>query len=864
MPRPRSQHRRQLYLAACLSLAWSGYAFAQSNCDPPDELKQALAADPSAGAYNALGGVFAQQNRMDCAIPAFLKSIALDAEYWEPRFNLGLALAKGQEPRKAAEQLEAAVRLKPASFQAKLAWGFVLLELSDPAAEKPIQDALALQPESPQALFGMARVRMHQRRYSSAVTYLNKVSEASPNNIDIELMLGAAYAQDGKLEDAIRVLAKLVENNPTAAPAHFNLATAYAQAENFPAAAEHYQKVLELDPSNNAARMSAAKALANFSKHEELLELVARFSAKRPASVDEFELHHLRGVALRGLGRYGEAETDFARAAELRPNHSDTRYNLGFVLSRQKKYEQAKIHLEKAKELDPASADIRFQLGRVLQGLQEADRAKAELQQFQQKKEQDLAVSRAETAASKGNAALNEGDAAQALENYQEAIAANPTDARLYYDLSLAHNALGNKGDQQQALAKAIELDPSLEKAHNDLGILYLNIAWYDKAEPSLTKAIELNPQYAEAYNNLGVLYGRQGRNDESEKHFRRAIEDDPAYSQAYLNLGLMLAGQEKYKEAEVEVRKAVELSPESVRPLTALGMVLTKMGRTEDSLATLRKVIELDPNSAEARLNLGIALADGHNVDEALEVFTEAVRMAPESAAARFNRGRMLFQLDRHTEAKTELTKAVSLDPDHAHATYFLGLTHKELENHREAAEGLRRYITLAPADANGHYELGQAELKLGNREAAIANWEKAAEVDPNHKEALYNLFRELRNDNPDEARRYQERFQAAQSGQRVSDRADTLGNFALASLKAGNVPEAIRQLQEAIDICHGCQQEFLLHKNLGLIYARSGDLDKAEPELKLAAKIQPNDREVIKSLATIADLKNRSASTK
>ena len=79
--RPRSQHRRQLYLAACLSLAWSGSVLAQSNCYPPDELKQALAADPSAGAYNALGGVFAQQNRMECAIPAFLKSIELDAKY---------------------------------------------------------------------------------------------------------------------------------------------------------------------------------------------------------------------------------------------------------------------------------------------------------------------------------------------------------------------------------------------------------------------------------------------------------------------------------------------------------------------------------------------------------------------------------------------------------------------------------------------------------------------------------------------------------------------------------------------------------------------------------------------------------------
>ena len=64
------------------------------------------------------------------------------------------------------------------------------------------------------------------------------------------------------------------------------------------------KKVLEVDSGNHAARMSAAKALANFHKHTQVLGLIERYSAGRPAQVDEFELRHLRGLALRGLGRY--------------------------------------------------------------------------------------------------------------------------------------------------------------------------------------------------------------------------------------------------------------------------------------------------------------------------------------------------------------------------------------------------------------------------------------------------------------------------------------------------------------------------------------------------------------------------------
>ena len=212
--------------------------------------------------------------------------------------------------------------------------GFSLLEIEDgTAAEEPIDKALRMRPDSPQALYGMARVRMQQRRTSAALGHLERAREVDPRSAEIPMMMGAALAAEGRFDEAIEVMSDVVEAHPDLPSAHFNLATAYARTENFPAAADHYRKVLESDPDNDTARMSAAKALANFYKHDEVLDLVDRYIARRPASVDEFELRHLRGVALRGIGEYAEAEVSLLRAAELRPEHSDTRYNLGFVLA---------------------------------------------------------------------------------------------------------------------------------------------------------------------------------------------------------------------------------------------------------------------------------------------------------------------------------------------------------------------------------------------------------------------------------------------------------------------------------------------------------------------------------------------------
>ena len=842
-----------------LLITSSALLVAQPRCEPPALLKSALASDPSAGVYNALGSTFAEKGLTECASEAFEKSIEIDAEYWEPRFNLGLLLAKTGRPNEAAKQLEVATRQNPASFEANLAWGFVLLELGDAtAAESPIGEALGQRPESAQALFGMARVRMLQRRNSAALGLLEQAREVDSSSTEIPMMMGAAYAEEGRYEDAIAIMTEVVEAHPNLPSGHFNLATVYARTENFPAAAEHYRKTLEFDPNNHAARMSAAKALANFHKHQEVLDLVSGYTNQLPKTVDEFEVRHLLGVALRGVGRYEEAGRHLLRAAELRPDHSDTRYNLGFVLARQKEYSEARVHLEVAKELDPESADIRFQLGRVLRAQQAEAEAQQELRAFQDRKEADVKSSQAETAASRGNAALDAGDPALAATEYAEAIRLDPNDARYHYDISLAHAALGNRGDQLESLKKALELDPDMERAHNDLGVLYLNIGWFPQAEQALQEAVRLSPQYAEAHNNLGVMYGRQGRPDQAERHFRRAIEDDREYAQAYVNLGLMLAGQERFEEAEREVREAIRLTSGTVKSLTALGMIQARLGRAEESVATLREVVELDPQSAEARLNLGLALADAHKTEEALTVFGEAVELAPESAATRFNRGRMLFQLGRVEESRTDLGKSMDLDPKHAEALYFLALAEQRLENRSEAAQLWRRYIALKPKDARAFYQLGQLELALGSRAAAINQWKRAVELDPDHREALYNLFRELRKDDPEEARRYQERFQASRTQQRIGDRADTLGNFALASLQAGDVARAVEQLEEAIEICQGCRTEFLLHKNLGLIYARSGDLDKAEVELRRAAEIRSDDAEVVQSLATIAKLRS------
>jgi tetratricopeptide (TPR) repeat protein len=102
----------------------------------------------------------------------------------------------------------------------------------------------------------------------------------------------------------------------------------------------------------------------------------------------------------------------------------------------------------------------------------------------------------------------------------------------------------------------------------------------------------------------------------------------------------------------------------------------------------------------------------------------------------------------------------------------------------------------------------------------------------------------------NPDEAKRLQDQFQALQIAQHITDRAHTLGNFALASADAHDWPQAIAQLKEAINACGQCDSLAQLHKDLGLVYCHSGDYKNGRTELLEATRMSPADEDIRKAL--------------
>ena len=531
------------------------------------------------------------------------------------------------------------------------------------------------------------------------------------------------------------------------------------------------------------------------------------------------------------------------------------RYNLGFVLMRRGDPERARLHLEKAKELNPDNADIRFQLGNVLRRLRENEAAQLEFEEFERRKKGGQQENEASMMANRGNERLQLGDARGAAELYRAALGLGGDSAETYYNLSIALGQLGESEQKRSALEKAVALQPGMYQAQNDLGLEYLGTGRVTEARAAFTKALDLNPDFAEAANNLGFLVAQQGQLEQAVQLFGKAISLRPDYARAHLNLGLVMADQGNLEAAEGKIREALALAPGDTQIQTSLGIALARRGRFEEAIRTFQTIVESNPSSAEAHMNLGIALADRYDLEAALSSFAAAVELAPASPAARYNKGRALYDLGRHDEARKELELAGAV-PE---AMYILALIEKQRGSSERSRELLIRVVESDPRNADALYQLGLNYSLSGDSATGAKYWRKAVAVDENHGQALYNLARVLRTADPDESRRYQERFRVHQEQRRITDRAETLGNFALASANARDWPQAISQLREAIEVCGECPTRALLHKNLGLIHARSGDLALAESALRSASEMLPEDAEIERSLQLITGYRQR-----
>jgi tetratricopeptide (TPR) repeat protein len=238
-----------------------------------------------------------------------------------------------------------------------------------------------------------------------------------------------------------------------------------------------------------------------------------------------------------------------------------------------------------------------------------------------------------------GRIAAARGQHAEAVTQFERALALFPELGAAYYALARSYRALGRDGDAERALeqharygARWPRIDDEILASVTSLrddprALLQRGVALSDSGDlegaiAAHETALAADPSLVQAHANLIKLYGRARNWPKAEEHYRRALTLGVDVADAHYDYGVILGLQEKWDAAEEAYRRAVDVNPLHVQAHNNLGQLLERRGEFAPAAAEYRRAIDAQPTFRLGRFNLGRMLIVLGSLDDAIAEF--------------------------------------------------------------------------------------------------------------------------------------------------------------------------------------------------------------------------------------------------
>ncbi|HUU99060.1 MAG TPA: tetratricopeptide repeat protein, partial [Phycisphaerae bacterium] len=140
-----------------------------------------------------------------------------------------------------------------------------------------------------------------------------------------------------------------------------------------------------------------------------------------------------------------------------------------------------------------------------------------------------------------------------------------PQAPETHYNLGVVMAKQGNLAEAIRSFSEAIRIRPSYAEAHYNLGVALLTgkTADIDRAMTHFTAAIQIRPHYRAAHKNLAAVLVQKGRSGEAIEHYAEALRLQPDDYSAHYGLARALAMEGRDAEAVKEYREVLRLKPD-------------------------------------------------------------------------------------------------------------------------------------------------------------------------------------------------------------------------------------------------------------------------------------------------------------
>lgn len=400
------------------------------------------------------------------------------------------------------------------------------------------------------------------------------------------------------------------------------------------------------------------------------------------------------------------ADVCYRNAHTLMPREFRWIYLLGRLSEGQGQPQKAVEYYQQASNIEPNDLAALLRLAETQLALNRPDLAEP---LFQEAISRDPYPSSAAALVGLGKISLAHGNAEQAIDYFEAALAMQPQANSIHYPLAMAHRQLGDVEKAREHLQKRGPRQP-------------------DFPDPIMEELRELQTG-KQFFWALGTVALSEGKFEEAAEAFREMVAADPAEPIAHMDLGTALLQLGDVGGALTEYQEALQLSSGNPRLHYNLGLAYTLQKAQTKALEHYRTAVDLDPGFEKAHFNAANLLMRLQDQTQAEQHYARVVELNPSDAFARFMQAMAYVRLGHYQEAQSLLEESHRAFPEdvditHALARLLAASPDGSVRNGRLALELLQKVFISQGDIAFEHVET------LAMAFAEIRQFEKAVEV--------------------------------------------------------------------------------------------------------------------------------------
>lgn len=281
-----------------------------------------------------------------------------------------------------------------------------------------------------------------------------------------------------------------------------------------------------------------------------------------------------------------------------------------------------------------------------------------------------------------------QGQDAESLAHYREAISVSPTWAMPYNNLAIVLTKLDSLEAASAMARRALQLDSTLFGSYTALGNYFSKRGEDIEAEGTYLEGIRRNPELAAPLINYGEYWSLKGKYEIAEIWYQQALSKSHLTQRQLWDIADFYLKKNDTKRAEYYYKKILSKDPNSLWGILGMAKIDLKNGQPAKASLTFQHLQRQYQNNPLAYRYLGRLAFDLNDLENSL-IYYQKLNQVPKVKAdcpSLYMEGRILLSLRRLPEARTVIKKSLESCPNNVYSWYNLACV-EALSNQSELA---------------------------------------------------------------------------------------------------------------------------------------------------------------------------------